>query len=109
MSEPYEIEQPEPRHTVHVWEGSANEYGPVWACVAYDHGPMCRRCQPVDGMLMACLQAVAEGLLEAWADNEGKFQFRVSKKGVAAMESLQATPEGAELWAHIQNSLGEGE
>lgn len=61
--------------------GKANEYGHdlyrwvqggfEWACCAYDHGPMCRRCQPV-GMRSSILDAVQAGEVQMFdRDREG--------------------------------------
>lgn len=30
-----------------VW---TDDQGVTWACDAYDHGPLCRRCEPIDGV-----------------------------------------------------------
>lgn len=65
--------------TLHRW---TNPTGDEWACVASDHGPMCRLCQPVDGALAACLENVMDGWFEiVGCDPSGDFQFKVTENG----------------------------
>lgn len=79
------------RHDLYRWE----QHGQEWACCAYDHGPMCRRCQPVeDGTTAECLNNVEQGYMEMFdADREG-WQFRVTAQGERRLrELLQDAPD----------------
>lgn len=63
--------------TLHVWiSGDA-----LWACSAYDHGPMCRLCRQVDGVLNACLQNVLEGRMDCQQRPDGEFEFKMTEAG----------------------------
>ena len=81
------IEQFDGCPAIHAWSSGAQR----WACVAYDHGPMCRLCQPVEETLgnqwfFDCLKACGDGELVARADTDGKFIFTVRA------EPLRTTP-----------------
>lgn len=94
------IEQQPPLHTIHVWEEPVE--GQVWACCAYDHGPFCRLCQRVDETLMALLQNVQQGMMDAKAGPDGEFQFKMTVKGTAKVEDTISTdPAMAMFWARI--------
>jgi hypothetical protein len=80
------IEQAEGYPTIHMWEQSGT--GERWACCAYDHGPMCRLCQPVDEMLGALLESCADGDMLARAEPDGQFTFKSTAKGNAKAENL---------------------
>lgn len=97
------IHQGQGHPDIYVWDNGADQ---VWACCAYDHGPMCRLCQPVDETLLALLQNVASGNMLARAKPDGEFEFKMTVKGNAAAENLvHATVEGADLWARLQERL----
>jgi len=66
--------------TLHRFVVSAD--GREWACMAYDHGPLCRLCQPVDGVLAAYLDLVVDGSMEARQDGSGTFSFHVTDAGM---------------------------
>lgn len=63
--------------TLHRW---TDREGQPWACMQYDHGPMCRLCTPVDEVLDACLQNVVDGLMETRQTEEG-FAFKMTDEG----------------------------
>lgn len=64
---------------LHRWSDTE---GQSWACMEYDHGPMCRRCQSVDDVLDACLQNVLDGLMEPrQAPADGAFEFKMTDEG----------------------------
>lgn len=63
--------------------------GQEWACIAYDHGPFCRRCQAVDATAIACLENVVDGLFEiVGQDDGGDFILRLTDKGNRRAERL---------------------
>lgn len=75
-----------------------NRDGQEWACVAYDHGPMCRRCQIVDDTLAACLENVEMGNMEiVGADEDGQFKLRVTEQGEERVREL-ITAVVARIW-----------
>jgi hypothetical protein len=63
---------------LHRW---TDRQGQAWACMEYDHGPMCRRCQPVDDVLDGCLNNVVDGLMEARQTDERGFEFKMTDEG----------------------------
>lgn len=66
-----------------------NQDGEEWACAASDHGPLCRLCQPVTGVLAACLENVMDGLFEiVGVAPDGDFQFRVTDEGRRRVEHM---------------------
>lgn len=72
--------------TLHRW---TNPTGDEWACVASDHGPFCRLCQPVDGTLAACLENVMDGLFEIVSYGpDGQFRFSVTPEGKRRVEHM---------------------
>lgn len=62
--------------------------GKLWACSVYDHGPMCRLCQEVDGVLNACLVNVIDGRMTCRQDGDGEFQFKVTRAGEDAVRAM---------------------
>lgn len=74
--------------TLHVWIGGTDEAPELWACSVYDHGPFCRLCQGVDGLLNACLVNVLDGRLECDQDQDGQFRFKVTPAGIDAVRSM---------------------
>lgn len=60
----------------------------MWACSVYDHGPFCRLCQEVDGVLNACLVNVIDGRMECSQDQRGEFRFKVTKAGEDAVRAM---------------------
>jgi hypothetical protein len=77
--------------TLHRW---TNPTGDEWACVAYDHGPMCRRCQPVTPTFAALLSLVMDGDMEITdCDSAGEFQWRLTVEGDRRAAHLIATNE----------------
>lgn len=100
MSQSTTIEQAEGYPTVHIWQ---NDDGEVWACCAYDHGPMCRLCQRADQVMLDCLQNVADGKMFVRANADGEFQLKVTALGEAAAEDLiMSDLEMAALWAQLE-------
>lgn len=73
--------------TLYRW---TNPTGDEWACIASDHGPFCRLCQPVDGTLAACLENVMDGRFEivSMDSQTGEFQFRVTPEGERQVERM---------------------
>jgi hypothetical protein len=86
---------------MHRWR---NPDGQEWACVAYDHGPFCRRCQPVTETLYGLLENVRLGRMEiVGANPDGEFKFRLTAEGEARAEDLiHNDPEMADLWARLE-------
>lgn len=85
---------------LHRW---ANPDGQEWACMAYDHGPMCRLCRPVDETLAALLEHVEEGRALPRQRPDGEFEFKLTQKGVAAAEDLLSrSPEAVEFLGEAQ-------
>ena len=76
--------------------------GKEWACGAYDHGPLCRLCQQVDGTFHACLENVEQGRFEWQINSEGEFRFRLTAAGTAAADQLCA-----ELGITLRDLAGE--
>lgn len=72
---------------LHVWIVPESETV-LWACSVYDHGPLCRLCQPVDEMLNACLVNVIDGRFECDQDQDGEFRFKVTKAGEDAVRAM---------------------
>lgn len=65
---------------LHRWTQNDGE----WACAVYDHGPMCRLCQPVDATLRTFLDMIDTGETELVSvDKHGEMQFRLTEKGIA--------------------------
>ena len=58
-------------HVLHVWE----QDGDVWACCAYDHGPMCRMCRRVTDETSGLLAQVFDGGMEVWTEPDGSLTF----------------------------------
>ena len=52
-----------PPVTLRVWTADDQQ----WACVAADHGPICRRCKPLDALQAALVSNAIEGVMEIWA------------------------------------------
>jgi hypothetical protein len=75
--------------TLHVFFTGNDEVGyKLWACAAYDHGPFCRLCKEVDGMLNALLINVIDGRMTLRQDQDGEFQFRMTAAGNDAVRSM---------------------
>jgi hypothetical protein len=65
-------------HELHRWTRNGQE----WACGAYDHGPFCRLCTPVDATLALILKNVDAGRMEfVGTDTDGEMRFRVTPGG----------------------------
>lgn len=72
--------------TLHRW---TNPTGDEWACIASDHGPMCRLCQPVSGTLAALLENVMDVRMEiVGMKSDGEFQFRLTPEGKRYVEHM---------------------
>lgn len=82
--------------TLHVWLGGTEDEPLLWACSVYDHGPMCRLCQEVDGMLNACLVNVLDGRMECDQDANGNFHFKVTPAGADALKAMIKRAAGDE-------------
>lgn len=77
MDETYELPNGK---TLHRW--TTDSTGERWACMSYGHGPMCRRCQPVDGTLDALLQNAIDGYMEARQNPDtAEFEFKMTDEG----------------------------
>lgn len=75
--------------TLHAFLTGTKEVGyKLWACAAYDHGPMCRLCQEVDDVLNACLINVLDGRMTCRQDADGRFEFKVTKAGEDAVRNM---------------------
>lgn len=75
--------------TLHVFLTGTEEIGHrLWACMASDHGPMCRLCCEVDGMMNACLVNVLDGRMVCRQNADGEFQFRVTRAGADAVQAM---------------------
>jgi hypothetical protein len=77
----YEFEDP-PR-TLRIWSQSEGQ----WACVAYDHGPFCRRCQKLDPTAAACLAVVLERHMDVFDDPTRGMVFQVNEAGKVRVET----------------------
>jgi hypothetical protein len=66
--------------------------GREWACLAYDHGPLCRLCREVtDGVESACLANVDKGYFDVRGraqDPVGEWQFQVTESGKRYIAAL---------------------
>lgn len=72
-----------------------NSRGEQWACGAYDHGPMCRLCQPVDGTLAAILENLDAGRMEFVAtEPDGELRFRLTPGGQRRADELLQQIDG---------------
>lgn len=81
-------------HTLYLWE----QDGVQWACCAYDHGPMCRRCQKVEGTMASLIDNVLDGNMWIMDDPKGDFKFQVTPKGKAyAKELADNDPEAKRI------------
>lgn len=74
--------------TLHIWIVGAEDEPEMWACSVYDHGPFCRLCQRVDGVLNACLVNVLDGRMECDQDAEGGFRFKMTPAGIDAVHTM---------------------
>lgn len=74
--------------TLHVWTGGSEDEPALWACSLNDHGPFCRLCQLVDGVLDACLINVIDGRLECRQEANGEFRFKVTEAGEDALRAM---------------------
>lgn len=76
--------------TLHVWIRRSDYVDPsMWACTAYDHGPLCRRCQEVDGTTNACLLAVIDGMMKIRQNPDtAEFEFSVTTAGEDRVRNL---------------------
>lgn len=75
--------------TLHVIITGSEDIGfKLWACTAYDHGPMCRLDQEVDAMLNACLCNVLDGRMTCRQNQDGEFAFKVTKAGEDAVKTM---------------------
>lgn len=96
-------------HELHRW---TDKYGQAWACGAYDHGPMCRLCQPVDGPLAAILANLDLGRIEFVAtEPDGELRFRLTPGGQRRVDELLQHNDGSEgsrcLCGHLANDHSE--
>jgi hypothetical protein len=73
---------------LHVFITGTDDDLKMWACCAYDHGPHCRLCQEVDGILNACLLNVIDGRFTCSQDADGEFKFKVTKAGEDAVRAM---------------------
>lgn len=64
-------------HDLYRWVQDRQE----WACCAYDHGPLCRRCRPVDETVAALLDDVQKGRLQMWDRDRDGWQFQGRTNG----------------------------
>lgn len=77
--------------TLHRW---TNRTGDEWACIASDHGPFCRLCQPVTGTLAALLENVMDARMEIVAmEPDGEFRFRLTAAGERYVEQMTKDTE----------------
>lgn len=75
--------------TLRVWISGTEDAPELWACSVYDHGPMCRLCQEVDGVTNACLVNVIDGRMECDQDPQtGEFRFKVTQAGEDAVRAM---------------------
>lgn len=65
--------------------------GREWACSAYDHGPLCRRCQPVDEVLAAMLTNTEKGYMTVHTEADGSFSFAMTAAGTQAAGDILKT------------------
>lgn len=72
---------------LHVWITGGDE-PQMWACCVYDHGPFCRLCQPVDGLLNACLTNVIDGRFTCSQKSDGEFEFSITQAGKDAVRAM---------------------
>lgn len=80
-------------HELHRWTDRSGQH---WACGAYDHGPMCRLCTPVDETLALLLENLDAGRIEfVGTDPDGELQFRVTPGGQRRIDELLAHRDGA--------------
>jgi len=80
--------------TLHRW---TNPTGDEWACIANDHGPMCRLCQPVGGTLAALLENVMDVRMEiVGMEPDGEFRFRLTPEGERYVEQMIGDDDAAE-------------
>lgn len=82
----YELEDD---RRLHVWISGDD----LWACCVYDHGPFCRLCQRVDGMLNALLVNVLDGHMICRQGPDGEFSFQMTKAGMDAVRAMSTRPE----------------
>ena len=62
---------------LHVWTQGEER----WCCVAYDHGPMCRRCVRMEEPVEAVLQNVLEGNAVVKDDPDKGMVFQITAAG----------------------------
>jgi hypothetical protein len=86
--EPGEYDLSEGR-TLRVWLGGVEGDRELWACSMHDHGPFCRLCQRVDGVLNACLINVIDGqMVCSQRPEDGEFLFQVTRAGFDAVRAM---------------------
>jgi hypothetical protein len=74
------------KQTLHVWTNG--EYGRWW-CIAYDHGPFCRRCKPLDETTEALLENVLDGRMEMKDDDPDRgLIFRLTEVGIRGVRQM---------------------
>jgi hypothetical protein len=76
--------------TLHHWHTEQGER--EWVCVAYDHGPMCRRCQELTGdeVALGLVANVELGNMEivVGGDTFNDWRFKLTDRGRAAVDAL---------------------
>lgn len=73
---------------LHRWTDAE---GQEWVCAAYDHGPLCRRCWPVDGALAGCLDNVERGFMEMVGTDTAEPRFRLTPAGEEHVHALMSS------------------
>lgn len=92
---------------LHRWKQQDGE----WACAVYDHGPMCRLCQPVDSTLRTFLDMIDTGETElVGVDRNGEMQFRLTEAGTKrareVIERMSGDPDdGDSILAALRRDI----
>ena len=87
-----EHELPEGQGTLRVW---THGNGERWCCIAYDHGPFCRRCEPFDEITEGVLEGVLEGYSTVRDDPKKGMVFQITEKGTERARQILGIEEEA--------------
>ena len=89
MIEDGQHELPEGQGTLRVWTQRGEFTEPErWCCIAYDHGPMCRRCEPFDEVAEGMYEGVMEGYSTVRDHPQKGMVFAITEKGTARARQL---------------------
>ena len=85
-----EHELPEGQGTLRVWtpRSDTRPAPQRWCCIAYDHGPMCRRCVEFDEITEGIFEGVMEGYSTVRDHPQKGMVFAITEKGTQRARQL---------------------